>query len=54
MLSGRESTSSAPGRVEEGDGGLQPEAETDDPDDPSSHMHARLTAAQPAGLALSL
>jgi len=54
VLSGRESTSSAPGRVEEGDGGLQPGAETDDPDDPSSHMHARLTAAQPAGLALSL
>ena len=44
----------APGRLEEGNGGLQPGAETDDPEDPSSRMHARLTAAQPAGLVLSL
>jgi hypothetical protein len=56
VLSGRPGTPSAPGRIGEDEGGLQPGAETDDPDDPSSPVRRRLTAAvtQPAGLALSL
>jgi hypothetical protein len=45
------------GRFEQGEGGLQPGGEPEDPDDPSSEMEQRLTVAtgQPAGgLALSL
>ena len=55
MLSGHPGTPSVPGRFGEGGGGLQPGAEPEDPDDPSSHLQRHLTAAsQPAGLALSL
>jgi hypothetical protein len=56
VISGQPGTSSGPGRIVDGEGGLQPGAETDDPDDPSSGMRRPLTAAVPqaAGLALTL
>jgi HD-GYP domain-containing protein (c-di-GMP phosphodiesterase class II) len=56
VLSGQPRTPSVPGRFEEGGGGLQPGAEPEDPDDPSSHLqrHLSTAAGQPAGLVLSL
>ena len=49
VISGRPATPSVPGRIEKGEGGLQPGTETEDPDDPSSPM----PLTQPAGLAAS-
>jgi HD-GYP domain-containing protein (c-di-GMP phosphodiesterase class II) len=56
VISGRPGTPSAPDRFEDAGGGLQRGVEPEDPDDPSSGIRQRLTAAigQPTGLALSL
>jgi hypothetical protein len=52
VLSGRAGTPSAPGRIEEGDGHLQPGAETDDPDNPSSPIRPRMATTMTLALAL--
>jgi hypothetical protein len=52
VLSGRPGTPSVPGRIEEGDGGTQPGAGTDDPDDPSSPMRPRVVTTVTPALSL--
>jgi hypothetical protein len=52
VLSGRAGTPLEPGRIEGGDGHLQPGAETDDPDDPSPPMRPRMATTMTLALAL--
>jgi response regulator RpfG family c-di-GMP phosphodiesterase len=52
VLSGRAGTPSEPGRIEEGDGHLQPGAETDDQDNPSSPIRPRMATTMTLALAL--
>ena len=55
VLSARPGAPPVPGRFDPGGGGLQPDGEPEDPDDPSSPARRHLAAAQSAGgLALSL
>jgi hypothetical protein len=60
VISARPGTPPAPGRFEQGGGGLQTAGEPEDPDDPSSPLpvaRRRLTVAAPqsaGGLALTL
>ena len=52
VLSGRAGRPSEPGRIEEGDGHLQPGAETDDSDNPSSPIRPRMATTMTLALAL--
>jgi response regulator RpfG family c-di-GMP phosphodiesterase len=56
VLPARPGAPPVPGRVEQGGGGLQPDGEPEDPDDPSSlgRRHLAATAQSAGGLALSL